>query len=146
MTKGTTSARLSGGQQYEAGSPMQVFISPDDDCRAGAVCAIDTGQLRKPVAASTDSGDASNGERSGWSIHHPRDFRAYSSDPEQVSLAAHCRPVGGGRRRWRWTTMKELAGVWLAARVAVTALTFKRLIRGNSSTNRRRTDATASNG
>jgi hypothetical protein len=76
-------------------SPMQVFISPDDDRRACAVCALDTGQLRKPVAASTDSGDASNGERSGGAIHHPRDFRAYSSDPEQVSLAAHCRPVGG---------------------------------------------------
>ena len=36
MTKGTTSARLSGGQQYDAGSLMHVFISPDDDRRAGA--------------------------------------------------------------------------------------------------------------
>jgi hypothetical protein len=33
-----------------------------------------------------------------------------------------------------------------AARPAVTALTFKRLIRGISSTNRRSTDATATNG
>jgi hypothetical protein len=39
MTKGTTSARLSGGQQYEAGSLMHVFISPDEDRRAG-VCAL----------------------------------------------------------------------------------------------------------
>ena len=90
---------------------MQVFISPDDDRRAGAVCALDTGQLRKPVAASTVSGDAGNGERSGGAIHHPRDFRAYPSDPGQVSLAAHDRPVGGGQRRWRWTTMKDIGGV-----------------------------------
>ena len=34
MTKGTTSALVSGGQQHEAGSPMQVFISPNDDRRA----------------------------------------------------------------------------------------------------------------
>ena len=36
--------------------------------------------------------------------------------------------------------------LWPEARPAVTALTFKRLIRGNSRTNRRRTDATATNG
>jgi hypothetical protein len=41
MTKGTTSALVSGGQQYGAGSPMQVFISPDDDRGAGCVCALD---------------------------------------------------------------------------------------------------------
>jgi hypothetical protein len=58
MTKGTTSARLSGGQQYEAGSPMHVLISPDDDRRAGACAPLGAGQVRKPVGASTDSGEA----------------------------------------------------------------------------------------
>jgi hypothetical protein len=110
MTKGTTSARLSGGQQYGAGSLMHVFISPDDDRGAGACAPLTPGQVRKPVAASTDSGDASNGERSGGAIQHQRDFRAYPSDPEQVSLAAHCRPVGRGQRRWRWTTMRDIGG------------------------------------
>jgi hypothetical protein len=49
MTKGTTSALVSGGQQYEAGSLMEVFISPDDDRRAGA-CAPLTLGVRQPVA------------------------------------------------------------------------------------------------
>jgi hypothetical protein len=30
---------------------------------------------------------------------------------EQVSLAAHYRPVGRGQRHWRRTTMKDMAGV-----------------------------------
>jgi hypothetical protein len=58
MTKGTTSALVSGGQQYGAGSPMQVFISPDDDRGAGACAPLTPGQVRKPVAAPTDSGEA----------------------------------------------------------------------------------------
>jgi hypothetical protein len=37
--------------------PMQVFVSPDDDRRAGA-CAPLTPGVRKPVAAPTDSGEA----------------------------------------------------------------------------------------
>jgi hypothetical protein len=85
MTKGTTSARLSSGQQYEAGSPMHVLISPDDDRRAGA-CAPLTPGVRQPVAASTDSGDASNGEHSGGEIPHQRDFRAYPSDRDRFRL------------------------------------------------------------
>ena len=88
---------------------MQVFISPDDDRRAGA-CAPLTPGVRQPVAASTDSGDASNGERSGGAIHHQRDFRAYPSDWEQVSLAAHYRPAGHGQRRPRRTRMKDIGG------------------------------------
>ena len=44
MTKGTTSARLSGGQQYGAGSPMHVLISPDDDRRAGACAPLTPGE------------------------------------------------------------------------------------------------------
>jgi hypothetical protein len=43
MTKGTTSARLSGGRQYEAGSLMHVFISPDDDRRARACAPLTPG-------------------------------------------------------------------------------------------------------
>jgi hypothetical protein len=43
MTSGTTSARLSGVQQYVAGSLMQVFISPDDDRRAGACAPLTPG-------------------------------------------------------------------------------------------------------
>jgi hypothetical protein len=62
---------LVGG--HEAGSPMQVFISPDDDRRADG-CAPLTPDVRQPVAASTDSGDASNGEPSGGAIQHQRDF------------------------------------------------------------------------
>jgi hypothetical protein len=46
---------LVGG--HEAGSPMQVFVSPDDDRRTGG-CAPLTPGVRKPVAASTDSGEA----------------------------------------------------------------------------------------
>jgi hypothetical protein len=53
---------------------MHVLISPDDDRRAGA-CAPLTPGVRQPVAASTDSGDASNGEHSGGEIPHQRDFR-----------------------------------------------------------------------
>jgi hypothetical protein len=36
---------------HEAGSPIQVFVSPDDDRRAGA-CAPLTPGVRQPVAAS----------------------------------------------------------------------------------------------
>ena len=43
MTKGTTSVLASGGQRYEAGSPMQEFISPDDDRRAGACAPLTPG-------------------------------------------------------------------------------------------------------
>ena len=53
--------------------PDASVISPDDDRRAGA-CAPLTPGVRQPVAASTDSGDASNGERSGGAIHYQRDF------------------------------------------------------------------------
>jgi hypothetical protein len=82
-------------------SPMQVFISPDDDRRAGA-CAPLTPGGEEASSRANGSGDASDGERSGGAIHHQRDFRAYPSDPEQVSLAAPYRPVavvngaGGG--------------------------------------------------
>src|SRR5688572_17699428 len=48
----------------------------------------------------------------GGAIHHQRTFKGiYPSDPEQVSLRAHDRRVGGGQRRWRWTTMKDIGGV-----------------------------------
>ena len=71
MTKGTTSARLSGGQQYEAGSPMHVLI-----------CGALPSGRRWSTALAVDNNE--------------------------------------GYRR----------GLWPAARPAVTALTFKRLIRG----------------
>jgi hypothetical protein len=51
MTKRTTSALVSGGQQYEAGSPMHVFISPDDDRRAGAYAPL-TPRVRKRVVVN----------------------------------------------------------------------------------------------
>ncbi|HJQ89354.1 MAG TPA: hypothetical protein VJ820_18065 [Propionibacteriaceae bacterium] len=53
MTKGTTSA-LVVGQQYEAGSSMHVFISPDDDRRAGAC---------RPDAGREEAGSRANGFR-----------------------------------------------------------------------------------
>jgi hypothetical protein len=125
---------------------MQVFISPDDDRRAGA-CAPLTQGVRKPVAASTDSGDASNGEPSGGAIHHQRTFKGRTHQP---GTGFACGPLQSCRP---WSTALAADNnegyrreLWPTARPAVTALTFKRLIRGNRSTNRRRTDATATNG
>ena len=77
---------------------MQVFISPDDDRRAGAVCALDTGQLRKPVAASTVSGDASNGESSGGADPPPAGLQGVLVRPRTGSA---CGALPSGR--W-WST------------------------------------------
>ena len=102
----------------------------------------------EPVAASTDSGEEpSNGECSGWSDLSPAGIQGI---PVRPGAGFACGALPSGRR---WSTAVAVdnnegyrRGLWPAARPAVTALTFKRLIRGNSSTNRRRTDATATNG
>jgi hypothetical protein len=120
---------------------MQVFSSPDDDRRAGACAPL----VRKPVAAqripATQATVSARVERSTTSGTSGR-FRP--------GTGVACGAVPSGRR---WSTALAADNnegyrreLWLAARPAVTALTFRRLIRGNSSTNRRRTDATATNG
>jgi hypothetical protein len=119
MTKGTTSALVSGGQQYEAGSPMHVLISPDDDRRAGA-CAPLTPGVRQPVAASTDSGEASEGEPSGWSDPPPAGLQGV---PVRPGTGFACGALPSGRR---WSTALAVdnnegyrRGLWPAAITAV---------------------------
>ena len=53
---------------------MHVFISPDDDRRAGACAPLTPGGEATGKRRQTDSGDASNGEHLGGEIPHQRDF------------------------------------------------------------------------
>ena len=109
MTKGTTSARLSGGQQYEAGSPMHVLISPDDDRRAGACApltpggeATGSGVKRIPVTQATVSTRVERSPTSGT-----------SGRTRQTGTGFACGALPSGRR---WSTalavdtMKDIGG------------------------------------